>query len=475
MCDTKMHEELGGIEEFEGVERVHFMGIGGGGMSALALLLAEKGFKVDGCDLARSDYTAKLEEAGIVCSLGHSPSHIEVFAPQLVIYSNAVSREHEELAAARAEGIRTMGRGLALSRFFNASRGIGVAGSHGKTTTSSMIGLILEGAGNDPTLAVGAEVCDIGTNARTGKSDLFVAEIDESDGSFEFFEPAVTVVTNVGWDHVNYFHTRNDVISAFIRFAKGRKPRTPLIICAEDSGSQAVIEALRNDPDVMTCGWGKSWNWGAFDVKRREGGGTVFSVAHNEKFLGNIELGVPGDHNIMNALLACAAVSSLGISLDEVSKALGGFRGAKRRLEKIGEKKNKDGSIDVIDDYGHHPTEIAASLAAMRDIYPDRRLVVVFQPHRYTRTRAFYRQMASALMVGDLVFLLPIYAAGEPSDDITSADISDIMNLDGREAVLCDDQEDALAKLESALRPGDVLMTLGAGNVTELGEAYLRR
>jgi UDP-N-acetylmuramate--alanine ligase len=265
-------------------------------------------------------------------------------------------------------------------------------------------------------------------------------------------------------------------LAAFTRFARGRKPETPLVICAEDDGSRSLIEKLSPDTCLVTCGWGRSFDWGAFDVTRKAGGGTFFSVARGKETLGRLELAVSGDHNIMNALVACACCALLGVSFESTADTIRGFRGAKRRLEKIGEKKNKDGSIDVVDDYGHHPTEIAASLAAMRDIYPGpRRLVVVFQPHRYTRTRAFYRQIASALGGGDLVFLLPVYSAGEPPEDITSANISDIMKLDGREAVLCDGHEDALAKLDSALRSGDVLMTLGAGDVTRLGEAYLKR
>ena len=460
--------------EFEGVERIHLMGIGGVGISALALLLSDMGFKVDGCDLTRGGAMTKLEKSGIVCELGHGVDHIEKFLPQLMIYSSAIDPDHEELMAARAKGIRTIGRGLALSRLFNARHGVGVAGTHGKTTTSSMLGLILERGGFSPTLAIGAEISDIAFSARLGKGDLFVAEVDESDGSFEFFKPAVTVITNVEWDHVNYFHTPDDVMDAFVRFVRARKPGAPLVICAEDDGSRSLIEKLRPDPCLVTCGWGRSFDWGAFDVTRKAGGGVFFSVARGNDTLGRLELAVSGDHNIMNALVACASGALLGVSFESMADTLRDFRGAKRRLEKIGEKKKGSGIIDVIDDYGHHPTEIVVSLAAMRDVYPNRRLVVVFQPHRYTRTRAFYRQIASALKGSDIAFLLPVYSAGEPSGDITSASISDIMNLEGHYTVLCDDQEDALTKLESVLRSGDVLMTLGAGNVTKLGKAFLK-
>jgi UDP-N-acetylmuramate--alanine ligase len=457
--------------EFEGIEHVHLMGIGGAGMSALALLLVEMGFTVEGCDLAQSDYASKIEKLGIDCIIGHSPLHVEKFSPQLVVYSSAVDSKHEELLAARRRGIRTASRGLVLSWLFNASYGIGVAGTHGKTTTSSMIGLILERAEYDPTLAVGAEVSDIGTNARVGKSDFFVAEIDESDGSFEFFKPMVTAVTNVDWDHVDYFQTRDEVVSAFIRFAGARKSDTPLVVCAEDEGAQSLIGALRNDPGLVTCGWGKSWNWGAFDVVRKRGGGVVFSVACNGATLGKMELIVSGDHNIMNALVACAATSSLGVPFETAAKTLGGFQGARHRLEKLGEKD----SVQVIDDYAHHPTEITASISAVRDSYPGRRLVVVFQPHRYTRTAAFYREIASALEEADLSLLLPIYAAGEIPQKITSEAIVDMMKADGYSSIFCNDEEDALSKLNALLGKDDILMTLGAGNVSHLGEVYLKK
>ena len=465
------------IEELIGVKRIHLMGIGGAGMSALALLLSNMGFKVDGCDLAISAYTSRLENAKIECFQDHSPSHIEKTIPQLVVYSSALKPDHEELIEAQRRGIRTAGRGEVLSWLFNAYRGIGVAGTHGKTTTSSMIGLILERSGRDPTLAIGAEVHDIGTNARIGGSDLFVAEIDESDGSFEYFMPALTVVTNVDWDHVNYFQTQEDVLSAFIRFSRARKPGAPLVICAEDNGSQSLIQALCGDPDVVTCGWGNAWNWGAFDVNRKPGGGVSFSVSREGKKQGEISLSLSGDHNVMNALVACAAACSVGVDFADVTRTLSVFQGARRRLEKVGVKKwGENDTIEIIDDYGHHPTEISASLSAMRDIYPDRRIVVAFQPHRYTRTRAFYREIAIALESADVALLLPIYAAGEdPLPGISSDSIIDLINAAGGHAVLCGSEDDALRKLDSILCGGDVLMTLGAGNISGLGDAYLKR
>ncbi|MDR1048293.1 MAG: UDP-N-acetylmuramate--L-alanine ligase, partial [Synergistaceae bacterium] len=398
-------------------------------------------------------------------------------SPQIAAYSSAVDANHEELLAARASGARAVGRGRLLSWLFKSRQGVGIAGTHGKTTTASMIGIILERAGWDPTLAVGAEIRNIGTNARLGSSGLFVAEIDESDGSFEFFSPAVTVITNIDWDHVDHFPAPGDVLAAFVRFARARKPETPLILCAEDEGTQSLRRELRGDANVLTYGWGAgSWDWGAFDVTRKAGGGVVFSVAREKKTLGRVELTVSGEHNVLNALAACVAASSLGVPFGETAEALREFRGARRRLEKMGEKKLKTGgAVDVIGDYAHHPREISATLSALRDIYPERRLVVVFQPHRYTRTGVFYREIASALGGADAVLLLPIYAAGEEPSGVTSASIADAMSSEGHfygpAPVLCGGEEDARSHLEALLREGDVLALLGAGDIVRLGEA----
>ncbi|GHV32982.1 UDP-N-acetylmuramate--L-alanine ligase [Synergistales bacterium] len=475
------------LEGLCGALRVHFMGIGGVGMSALALLLSDMGYVVSGCDLSRSAYFDALEKKNIPCRIGHSASHIDEFSPELLAYSNAVRPEQEERVAAEARGIRTIGRGELLSLLFNASFGIGVAGAHGKTTTSSMIGMILERLGFDPTLAIGAEVRDIGINAKIGNSGLFVAEIDESDGSFEFFTPSVAVITNVDWDHVDHFKTREDLLEAFVRFADARKQGASLVVCSEDVGNQSLLKRLRKNSGVVTCGFGRGLSWGAFDLKPEDVGGISFSVMHEGETLGRIELAVSGEHNVMNALMSCAAVfeaisilkNSLkekkyilpDVSFDDVAKTMSAFRGAERRLEKAGVKN----SIDVIDDYGHHPTEISASLSAVRDMYRGRRLVVVFQPHRYTRTKIFYREIAEALGEADVTLLLPVYSAGEEPCGVTSADILSIMNSRGFEASLCRDDEDALSRLDSTLRLGDVLLVLGAGSVTKLGKKYLEK
>ncbi len=461
--------------ELEGVERIHLMGIGGAGMSSLAKLLYGLGYSVSGCDLARSPYLNELESLGIKLTIGHSEKHIENFNPQLVVYSSAVSLKHEELTAASARGIQTAGRGKVLSWLFNSEDGIGVAGAHGKTTTSSMIGLILKAAGLSPTLYIGAEVCDLGTNAVWGDGRLFVAEIDESDGSFEYFHPAVTVVTNVDWDHVNYFPTKNDVIEAFIRFAKNRKAGTPLFVCAEDEGVQLLLNALSEskpaEGSVIRCGWGKAWDWGAFDVKPIPGGGISCLVSNGGKVLGTLELAVSGEHNILNALLACAVASYIGLEFDFAARVLQTFKGAKHRLQKLASWEG----IDVIDDYAHHPTEIEASISAIRGSFPDRRIVAVFQPHRYTRTKAFMDTIAFALDKADVALIMPIYAASEaPIEGVSSEAILKKMKKTEL-SCLCRDEEEACECLDTLLRSGDIILTLGAGSISHLGVRFLER
>ena len=447
------------MSELAGAKRIHLMGIGGAGMSSLARLLSSMGNAVSGCDLRHeSSYIKALEALGVSCMAGHSREHLERFDPQLVIFSSAVDGNCEELVAARCEGIRTVGRGEALSWLFNEARGVGVAGTHGKTTTTSMIGLVLERAGLSPTLYIGAEVQDIGTNARLGGNPLFVAELDESDGSFEYFHPSLAVVTNIDWDHVDHFGSREDVVEAFVRFAGGLKPGASLVACAEDEGVQAMMKKTQG-----------SKAQGPF-LRHKPGGGVSFAVCRRGEDLGRLEMSVSGEHNVLNALAALAASDALGVPFRTAADTLRTFRGAARRLQTLGVRNG----VLVIDDYAHHPAEIAASLGAMRRVHAGRRLVVVFQPHRYSRTAAFLGPLAAALREADLVLLLPVYGAGEavvPS--VSSRGIADRLRAEGRPCRLCEGEADALSALGSLLRDGDVLLTLGAGSVSRLGGLFL--
>ncbi|MBL3538907.1 UDP-N-acetylmuramate--L-alanine ligase [Aminivibrio sp.] len=449
------------------------MGIGGAGMSGLALLLAELGYEVSGCDMSHTTYVDKVLKEEIAVVLGHGKAHMDKFLPELLVYSSAIPEENEEITAARERGIAVAKRGEVLSWIFDSRFGIGVAGTHGKTTTSSMIALILEQAGLHPTLAIGGELCDIGVNAKLGDGPYMVAELDESDGSFEKFHPNIAVVTNADWDHVNHYPTFESVLEAFSRFTSNPKDGGLLVLCGEDAGLGKIMAAGPLPREAVTYGWGMGWTWGAFDVKHKHGGGTSFSIAHNGVHIDDMELSVSGDHNILNALAACAVSHTLGIPFTMIRKTLKEFKGAKRRLQHLGQING----VEVYDDYGHHPREIAATLSAIGRMFPEKRLLVAFQPHRFTRTQALYRDFASVLSTADTVFLLPVYQADEePIEGVSSALINTILNeKKNSKSVMCRSLEEAASELEKQSMPGDIVLTIGAGDISNVGEMFMEK
>lgn len=449
------------------------MGIGGAGMSGLALLLAELGYEVSGCDMSHTSYVDKVLKEEIAVVLGHGRGHMDKFLPELLVYSSAIPEENEEIAAARELGIAVAKRGEVLSWIFDSRFGIGVAGTHGKTTTSSMIALILEQAGLHPTLAIGGELCDIGVNAKLGDGPYMVAELDESDGSFEKFHPNIAVVTNADWDHVNHYPTFESVLEAFTRFTSNPKDGGLLVLCGEDTGLGKIMEAGPLPREAVTYGWGLGWTWGAFNVQHNHGGGVSFSISHNGEHIDDMELSVSGDHNILNALAACAVATTLGIPFNMIKKTLREFKGAKRRLQHLGQING----IEVYDDYGHHPREIAATLSAIGKMFPEKRLLVAFQPHRFTRTLALYKDFASVLSTADTVFLLPVYQADEePIEGVSSALIDTILNNAGSaKSIMCDSLEEAASKLEKQCIPGDIVLTIGAGDISNVGEMFMEK
>lgn len=449
------------------------MGIGGAGMSGLALLLAELGYEVSGCDMTHTSYVDKVLKEEIAVVIGHGRAHMDDFLPDLLVYSSAIPEDNEEITAAREKRISVAKRGEVLSWLFDSRFGIGVAGTHGKTTTSSMIALILEQAGLHPTLAIGGELCDIGVNAKLGDGPYMVAELDESDGSFEKFHPNIAVVTNADWDHVNHYPTFESVLEAFTRFTFNPKKNGLLVLCAEDAGLGRIMSNGPLPRQVVTYGWGLVWTWGAFNVEHNRGGGVSFSISHEGEHVDDVELSVSGDHNVLNALAACAVAHRLGIPFTMIKKTLKDFKGAKRRLQHLG---NVNG-VDVYDDYGHHPREIAATLSALGRMFPEKRLLVAFQPHRYTRTLALYKDFAAVLSTADSVLLLPIYQADEePMDGVSSALIDDIIRkAKGVESILCPSFENAAAELDKRSAPGDIVLTIGAGDVAIVGEMFLEK
>jgi UDP-N-acetylmuramate--alanine ligase len=452
------------------LHNVHLMGIGGAGMSGLARLLHEMGFAVSGCDVTSTSYVERVLERGIPVSLGHSAEHLKNYGVELLVYSSAIASTNLELLTAQERGIAVARRAEILSLLFNEKKGIGIAGTHGKTTTSSMIGLILETADFSPTLAIGGELCDIGGNAKLGDGAYMVAELDESDGSFELFHCHIAVVTNVDWDHVDHYPNLDSVKDAFLRFLGHVKPEGVSVLCAEDPGVTAILPHVKGKR-ILTYGWGKGWDWGASHVHHIQGGGVSFVVYKNGIPLGDIVLGLSGEHNVLNALAACAVADVLGIPFAVTKKALRVFRGAKRRLQYVG----SIGNVQIYDDYGHHPNEIAATLRAVRNIFPGRRLIAIFQPHRYTRTAAMFGDFAKVLSLADEVFLLPIYPADEEqTEGVSSVLIADAMEPEGHSCHLCQNMKDAQKQVASIVRGGDVVLTIGAGNVCLLGPRILQ-
>ena len=444
------------------IQRVHLMGIGGAGMSALAKLLKANGLDVSGCDLKEPHYDLE----NIPFRLEHSKEHIEIFKPDALILSSAVSHDNPEVLEAINNGVKIISRAEALSELFNKSHGIGIAGAHGKTTTSSMTGLIFLRAGLNPTVYVGANVPDIGSNAVSGSGENFIAELDESDGTFELFHPSVAIITNADWDHVDHYKTRDDVIKAFIRFANGRKTDGVLIICAEDDGATRVFnECDKTRGKIIRYGFGKNFDWSAADIKNNQGGGLTYEIYHQGEALGIVELSVSGAHNVLNSLAAIAAANEAGINFETSAKILKDFHGSERRMQIKGMIKEKN--ILVMDDYAHHHSEIKATLTAIKNIYPERRIVVLYQPHRFSRTAQFAPDIAKALSIADEIFLLPVYSAGEKEISHSSAD--EIIKNATKKITLTNFNE-ACEKIKNSLQSGDLFLTMGAGDVYKIGE-----
>lgn len=452
-------------------QNIHLMGVGGSGMSALAVLLHEIGANVSGCDTVSSSYTEKLESQGIPVKIGHDQHHINEFMANILVYSSAIPNDHPEILRAWQQGITVCRRAEILSAVFNSHRGVGVAGTHGKTTTSSMISVVLENAGLDPSIAVGGEVLQLKTNAKLGKGEFMSAELDESDRSFVYFHPEIAVVTNIDWDHRDHYMTFKSVTDAFAEFLSNVKENGCAILYSDDPGVKILLKDYKIDKEIVTYGLGKDFDYGALNLSYIDGGGIRYDLYKNGKFVTEIELQISGEHNVLNSLATIAACEKCGLSIEQIKPGLALFIGAKRRLQKKGEV----AGVLVYDDYGHHPSEIAATLKTMRQIFKNRRIVAIFQPHRFSRTAALYKEFAEALSLADRALILPIYGSDEkPIDGISSKLIFDAASNDARSHYeLSGSFDDLVNTVCNVARPGDVFLTLGAGSVGTLGEKIL--
>ncbi|HYH05847.1 MAG TPA: UDP-N-acetylmuramate--L-alanine ligase [Thermoanaerobaculia bacterium] len=444
---------------FDQFRAIHFVGIGGIGMSGLAEILAGAGLPVSGCDLKRSAATDLLVSRGIPVSIGHDPEHVH--GKDLIVITSAVRGEHAEVDAARQAGVRIMKRAEVLGAIVNEKRSIGVAGTHGKTTTSAMISVVLEEAGFDPTVLVGGMVRNLGTNAKRGASDFLVVEADEYDRTFHQLHPEIAVVTNMEADHLEYYQTFEAIIEAFRIYVGGVRRHGMVIGCCDDDN---VARLLRHaEQRRMGYGLGEGADVRAVDLTFSERGSS-FEVPG----FGYFKLFVPGEHNVRNALAAIAVGKHLGIPAHTIANALAKFIGVDRRFQILGDY---HGAI-IVDDYAHHPTEVRATLEAARGGYPGRRIVALFQPHLFSRTRDFAKEFGEALRIADVPIVAPIYAAREhPVEGVSARIISD--SVKGVE-FLDRSNSQIVNELRRRLKPNDIFIAMGAGDVHEIAEQLVR-
>ena len=453
---------------FGRLKRVHFVGVGGVGMSGIALVLKNMGFEVTGSDAKESDATRKLAEAGIRVSIGHDAANCA--DAQVVVYSSAVHSENPELACARAKEIPVIRRAEMLAELMRMKFSVAISGSHGKTTVTSMVAHLMERAGLDPTSVIGGRVMGADAGARLGQSQYLVAEADESDRSFLALYPTIAVVTNIEREHLDVYHDLADIKREFVRFVN-RVPFYGAIVLCMDS---PAVRSIRNRAKrrVVTYGVEAPADIRAKDVQLY-GFSSAFTLLYGGKEVGRFNLPVPGMHNVANALAALATGNELGIGFEAMAQAIAVFSGVHRRLEKLGEKNG----IVVYDDYGHHPTEVRVTLEALRHAFPDRRILVVFQPHRYTRTKALAEEFGTCFAAADELILTKIYAASEP--EIPGVDATLILRAveaAGRPGVsYVPELADVSGVLAGKLRKGDVVLISGAGNICTIGEEILAK
>lgn len=448
------------------IKTIHFIGIGGYGMSGLARVLLHLGYRVSGSDLKRSEITEQLVLEGAKVYYGHDACNVD--GAELVVYSTAIPADNVEMVAARTRGLPLWHRSELLAGFLNDRRGVAVAGAHGKTTTTSMIALVLTRGGLDPTAFIGGVLADFGGNARLGRSGLLVAEACESDHSFLRYHPDIAVVTNVEADHLEHYRGDfNLLLAAYCDFLANIKPGGCAVLCADDPYLAGMRPRLKK---VITYGLKEEADYSAAGLIP-EGWGTRFTVLLRGKPLGEILLRVPGEHNVQNALAAVAVAFWLGLPFDAAKAGLEEFGGAKRRFQFLLQRKD----LAVVDDYAHHPTEVRATLKAARYGKPAR-IIAVFQPHRYNRTCLFMDEFAAAFSGADKVFLHRIYAAGEkPIPGVTAQELARRMRENGTDVIQLDDDGRLVEAVVAEARPGDLIICMGAGDITEIGHTIAAR
>ena len=447
------------------IRRIHMVGIGGAGMSGIAEVLLNQGYEVSGSDMSDSAVVRHLRDLGALVAVGHAAENVGDV--QVLVKSTAINDENPELIEARRRNIAIIPRAEMLAELMRLRQGIAIAGTHGKTTTTSLTASIFDTAELDPTVIIGGRLNAYGTNAHLGHGEYLIAEADESDGSFLCLLPIINVVTNVDEDHLDHYKTRQGIDDAFVQFMNNVPFYGLNIVCGDDPGVRALLARVKRP--VLTYGFAEDNVLRAVPLEC--GVRNNFEVWRNGVRLGQVSLPQPGRHNMLNALAAIGAAMEVDISFEKCAEGLNGFGGVGRRFEFKGEK----GGVTVVDDYGHHPAEIAATLATARQVFPGRRIVAAFQPHRFSRTQAHFGEFCKVFDNVDQLLLTEIYAASEkPIPGVSGQSLAQgIRQVSITPVEYYQTLNDLAAALPNVLREGDVLLTLGAGSITRLGPAWL--
>ncbi|WP_028574971.1 UDP-N-acetylmuramate--L-alanine ligase [Desulfonatronovibrio hydrogenovorans] len=447
------------------INRIHMVGIGGSGMSGIAEVLLNLGYEVSGSDLSTGSGVTRLKNLGATVFSGHQADNLK--DAQVLVKSTAVGEDNPEVMAAREKNIPVIPRAEMLAELMRLKTGIAVAGTHGKTTTTSFLGTIFKEAGVDPTVIIGGRLNSYGSNALPGTGEYFIAEADESDGSFLCLKPIMNVVTNVDADHLDFYRDLDQIKDSFVTFMNSVPFYGMNVVCGDDPGAESLLPAV-NRP-VMTYGLTEGNNIRAEIINTVSG--SEFNVFVEERFWSKVKLSHPGKHNILNSLAAIGISIHCGLDKEDIVSGLASFGGVGRRFEIKGVRDQ----IMVVDDYGHHPTEIRATIETARQCYPDRRLVVLFQPHRFSRTRALFGDFCKVLAEADVLLLTEIYPASEaPIPGVNSQSLAQgIKQISRTRVSFFEDLDEAGAGLKDVLRPGDLFITMGAGTVWKVGESFL--
>nr|WP_317889758.1 UDP-N-acetylmuramate--L-alanine ligase [Spongiibacter pelagi] len=461
------------VPEMRRVNRIHFVGIGGAGMCGIAEVLLNLGYRISGSDLKASPSTARLQKLGAKVSFGHDGVLVE--GADVVVVSTAINPANPELLAAREQRIPVVRRAEMLAELMRYRHGIAVAGTHGKTTTTSLITSIFAEAGLDPTFVIGGLVNSAGTNAALGESRYLVAEADESDASFLHLQPMVSVVTNIEADHMStYGGDFSRLKQTFIEFLHNLPFYGVAVMCIDDPVVRELLPEVGRQ--ILSYGFAEDADFRILSVEKK-GLQSEFSVRRPDGSVLELRINQPGVHNVLNATAAIAVASDEGLADDAICRGIEGFQGVGRRFQRYGEIALEQGSFMLVDDYGHHPTEVAATIAAVRQAWPDRRLVMLYQPHRYTRTKDLYEDFVKVLATVDSLLLLDVYSAGEePIPGADSRNICRSIRLQGAlEPVFVGAANEAFTSLKSVVKDGDIVLTQGAGNIGALAQELAKK